>query len=190
MRLAWDLNSARQLHMPADETMKEPINTLAIIDDYMEWTESKFRWFRPRLEVIRQAPIHEFYVDGAPLMSLLDPEEADDPDRKIPTLGWAPPKESSEQLRQLLGGTVPADRNGRVWLLYCQCGDPGCGGVSTRIVFASKTVTWTDFRWDNIFGDPTEPMELDRTFVFERTGYEKLMHDMTDRFCPRRTRLA
>ncbi|WP_162943738.1 hypothetical protein [Arthrobacter celericrescens] len=165
--------------------MNEPINTLAIVDGYMEWTESKFRWFRPRQEVTRQMPVHEFYVDGAPLLSLIDPDEADDPDRRMPLLDRDHPRESLDQLRQLLGGPLPADRNGRTWLLYCQCGDPGCVGLSTRIIFTDTTVVWTDFAWDNIFGNPIEPVEVDRTFVFERAGYEKLMHDMIRSFSAR-----
>ena len=64
--------------MPAAETMNEPLNALMIVENYMEWTELKFRWFRPRQEVTRQMPIHEFYVDGAPLLSLIEPDEAND----------------------------------------------------------------------------------------------------------------
>ena len=176
--------------MPAAETMNEPLNTLAIVEDTMEWTELKFRWFRPRQEVTRRMPIYEFYVDGASLLSLIDPEEADDPDRRLPMLGERP-KESLDQLQQLLGGPVPADRNGRVWLLYCQCGDPGCGGLGTRVVFTDTTVVWTDFRWESIFFDiPAEQVEFDRTFVFDRTGYEKLMHDLIRRLSGGPTRLA
>jgi hypothetical protein len=154
------------------------INSLKFVENELEWTELKFRLFHRRQEVIVRAPIHEIYIDGLPLLALIEPSEGDDPDRKIP-LPWSDcPKESLDQLSQLLGGPLPADRNGRTWLLYCQCGDPGCGGLSTRISIADKTVTWSDFGWDDIFGNPTEPVEIDRTFVFDRAAYEKLLHSL------------
>ncbi|WP_115789636.1 hypothetical protein [Arthrobacter silvisoli] len=161
--------------------MGNPSNVLTIVENHVEWTESTFRWFRRREEVKRKAPVHEFYIDGAPLLSLIEPAEADDPDRKMPLLGRDRPDESLDQLQQLLGGPLPADRNGRVWVLYCQCGDPGCGGFSTRITFTETTVAWADFGWDDVFGSPTEAVEIDKTFVFERAAYERLMHDLIRR---------
>lgn len=162
--------------------MENLINTLSVVEREVEWTESRFRWFRRRQEVKVQAPIHEIYIDGAPLLSLIDPSMADDPDRMIPVLDWDRPEESSDQLKQLLGGPMPADRNGRTWLLYCQCGDPGCGGYSTRVIFRRTTVVWTDFGWDDLFGSPTQPVEVDRTFVFDRDGYEELLHNLISQF--------
>ena len=100
----------------------------------------------------------------------------------MPLLDRNHPKESLDQLQQLLGGPLSADRNGRAWLLYCQCGDPGCVGLCTRIIFTDTAVVWTDFAWDNIFGNPIEPVEVDRTFVFDRAGYERLMYDLIRRF--------
>ncbi|WP_461186780.1 hypothetical protein [Arthrobacter sp. Z4-13] len=163
--------------------MEKLINSLTFVENELEWTESRFRLFRRRQVVQVRAPIQEIYIDGLPLLALIEPSEAaDNPDRKIP-LPWADsPKESLDQLRQLLGGPLPADRNGRTWLLYCQCGDPGCGGVSTRISITEKTVTWSDFGWDDIFGNPTEAVEIDRTFVFERAEYETLLHSLIGQF--------
>jgi hypothetical protein len=162
--------------------VEKPINSLTFVENELEWTESRFRLFRRRQEVKVRAPIHEIYIDGLPLLALIEPSEADDPDRRIP-LPWSDhPEPSLEQLRQLLGGPLPADRNGRTWLLYCQCGDPGCGGLSTRISITDKTVTWSDFGWDDVFGTPTEPVEIDKTFVFERAEYEKALHTLIRQF--------
>ncbi|MBT2550853.1 hypothetical protein [Arthrobacter sp. ISL-65] len=162
--------------------MEKPINSLTFVENELEWTESRFRLFRRRQEIKVRAPIHEIYIDGLPLLALIEPSEADDPNRRIP-LPWSDQSEMFlEQLKELLGGPVPADRNGRAWLLYCQCGDPGCGGLSTRISITDKTVTWSDLGWDDIFGTPTEPVEIDRTFVFERAEYEKALHALTRQF--------
>lgn len=154
------------------------INSLAVVENELEWTESRFRLFRRRQEVKVRVPIHEIYIDGLPLLALIEPSEADDPHRRVP-VPWSDHSEMPlEQLRQLLGGSLPADRNGRPWLLYCQCGDPGCGGLSARISITDNTVTWSDFGWDDIFGSPREPVEIDRTFVFERAEYEKVLHTL------------
>lgn len=154
------------------------INSLAFVENHLEWMESKFRLFRRRQEIKVRAPIHEIYIDGVPLLALIDPSGADQPERRIP-LPSDDPRTSIEQLGELLGAPLPADRrNGRAWLLHCQCGDPGCGGLGARITFTDETVTWSDFGWDSIFEDTTEPVEMDRTFVFERGEYEKALHTL------------
>jgi hypothetical protein len=102
------------------------MNSLTFVENELEWMESRFRLFRRRQEVKVRAPIYEIYIDGLPLLALIEPSVADDPDRRVPLLWSDYPEKSLDQLRQLLGGPLPADRNGRTWLLYCQCGDPGC----------------------------------------------------------------
>lgn len=93
--------------------MEHLINSLKFVENELEWTESKFRLFRRRQEVEVRAPIHEIYIDGLPLLALIEPSAADDPDRKIP-LPWSDcSEESLDQLSQLLGGPLPGDRNGR-----------------------------------------------------------------------------
>lgn len=161
------------------------MNSLTFVENELEWTESRFRLFRRRRELKVRAPIREIYIDGLPLLALIEPSEADDPERRVPLLWSDYPDKALDQLRQLLGGPLPADRNGRTWLLYCQCGDPGCGGLSTRISIAEKNVTWSYFGWDDIFGSPMDPVEIDRTFVFERAEYEKLLHTLIRQFSDR-----
>ncbi|RAM36914.1 hypothetical protein DBZ45_12930 [Arthrobacter globiformis] len=51
-----------------------------------------------------------------------------------------------------------------------------------RLSRTDKTVTWSDFGWDDIFGTSTEPVEIDRTFVFERAEYEKALHTLIRQF--------
>lgn len=155
------------------------INSLAFVENHLEWTESKFRLFRRRQEIKVRAPIHEIYIDGVPLLALIDPSGADQSERLIP-LPSDDPRTSIEQLRELLCAPLPADRRGRAWLLYCQCGDPGCGGLSARITFTDETVTWSDFGWDSIFENTTEPVEIARKFVFERGEYEERLHTLIE----------
>jgi hypothetical protein len=156
-------------------------NSLAFVENHLEWTEQKFRFFRGRQEVKVQAPILEIYIDGLPLLALIDPSEADQPERLIP-LPSDDPRTSTEQLRELLGAPLPADRRGRAWLLYCQCGDPSCGGLGARITFTHDTVRWSDFGWDSIFEDTPEPVETNVTFVFDRGEYEDLLRNLLTQF--------
>ncbi|MDQ0865280.1 hypothetical protein QF036_002861 [Arthrobacter globiformis] len=163
------------------------INSLAVVENELKWTESRFRLFRRRQEVQVRALSRNLH--RRPTVARPDrTSEADDPDRRIPLLSSDHPEASWDQLRQLLGGPLPADRNGRTWLLYCQCGDPGCGGYSTRISITDKTVTWSDFGWDDIFGSSMEPVEIVRTFVFERAEYEKVLHKLISQFSGRSDR--
>lgn len=62
------------------------INTLLVVENEMECTESRFLWFHRA------------------------------PDRMMPLLDRDRPEQPVDQLKQLLGGPLPADRNGRAWL--------------------------------------------------------------------------
>ena len=79
-------------------------------------------------------------------------------------------------------GTAFAD--GRVGLLYCFCGDLGCGALSTRIEAPAEAVTWRDIRWQvtNTVGaeDLVQESPGDRDLTFDRTQYMALINHLLD----------
>jgi hypothetical protein len=111
-------------------------------------------------------------VDGRPLPELIADFEAGRGYR--PAGGyWGLVPENlrfGDLTRYYLGqenGQRPDPSN--VWLLGCNCGEPGCWPLRARILVEPETVTWTDF---------TQPHRPERDysdfgpFVFEREQYE------------------
>ncbi|GLW30297.1 hypothetical protein [Actinoplanes regularis] len=71
---------------------------------------------------------------------------------------------------------------GRVALLVCpQCPDLGCGQLTTALDLGTTEVTWSDFRWENGFTEPSPVEHLTAPITFDRAGYEAVFADACER---------
>lgn len=111
----------------------------------------------------------DFIVDGQPFSENVGGDLAS-------CLGWFDPEENTKAVRRLML-EEPADfRNNRGSLYVCsECGDLGCGAVSTVIEQVGDKIIWRDFGHQNdyeekvVFGEYRNMNPL----VFNRVEYEK-----------------
>jgi hypothetical protein len=77
-------------------------------------------------------------------------------------------------VEELLGRRRPADlAEGRLALLVCgECGDLGCGAVTASLQLRPDSVSWTDFRWENTYSEPSPAVNAPETVMFRRDDYE------------------
>lgn len=91
-------------------------------------------------------------------------------------------KNYQRQLVSQMLGESPTDlESGRHLLYVCpECGDIGCGAITTEIIFDSKTVTWKKFGYENgyeaIDYDYFSDENLIFTFDFEQ--YRKVLSEI------------
>ncbi len=70
------------------------------------------------------------------------------------------------------GGWSPLDEDGKTALLFCGCGDAGCGRLLATVKVTADTVTWADLE------ERPKPRPLgDLAFVFRRRDYEAALRD-------------
>lgn len=70
---------------------------------------------------------------------------------------------------------------GKVMLLECTCGEPGCWPLVARITATDTTVTWTDFeqphRREATEAHPRWSYEALGSFTFDRRQYEEALRN-------------
>ena len=93
----------------------------------------------------------DFYVSGIRLLDFLGWQDAD----YITPLGWGPAKYQADAVAELLQSRKPSLSTGRTQLYVCpECGDIGCGAVTTRIERVGDLIVWGNFDFEN---DSEEP---------------------------------
>lgn len=81
---------------------------------------------------------------------------------------------------EILLGRRPAPdlSEGRIPLLVCgECGDLACGAVTAALDVGASEVTWSDFRWENGYGEPDPIDTLAEAVRFDRAQYEAELAD-------------
>lgn len=92
---------------------------------------------------------------------------------------WPP---FSESLRSALRG-VTTDEDGKVFLLICTCGEPGCWPLRARIQVNDETVSWHDFEQPHRASDSAEHhwrYDTFGPFVFKRSHYEAALASLPE----------
>lgn len=133
----------------------------------------------------RERPLSfvDFLVDGRPLRECLNiPDDTACPDHETTALrdDWQPT--AAVEYLEVQGFRPGEFEDGRVALLLCPvCGDVWCGALSMELVLTQRTVTWTNFGWQE--GPEDEP-ELfpDQYFTFHRNEYEQLLQGLRERY--------
>ncbi|MCO1338200.1 hypothetical protein BJH93_04720 [Kocuria polaris] len=126
---------------------------------------------------------YQYCVDGVMLPEFLnDREDVVGPTERETLLRIASPETTSQQLSALLGETEHELRRDP-WLLYCACGDPGCGGISVRVTRRDHRVLWSNFAWavhysdDDYFGEYLQPQ---RVIAFDADQYDAAIRAASD----------
>ena len=71
---------------------------------------------------------------------------------------------------------------GRIALLvYAADGDLGCGQLTVALDVSAAAVTWSDFRWEDGFFEPTPVQHLSAPIRFGRTQYIAALADAYQR---------
>jgi hypothetical protein len=86
-------------------------------------------------------------------------------------------------IETLLGRRPAPDLDGgRIPLLVCgECGDLACGAVTAALDVGVSEVTWSDFRWENGYGQPEPIDSLVEPIRFDRAQYEAELADADNR---------
>jgi hypothetical protein len=84
-------------------------------------------------------------VDGVSLIDLV--REYEEARGYVPAggYGWCPAGWTLPPSRHFLGEQKRPRRDGKVWLLFCDCQNQGCWDVDGRITVAAGHVEWADF---------------------------------------------
>jgi hypothetical protein len=94
----------------------------------------------------------DFVVDGISLWSLWKDRDV------VGVLGWVEHGIEEISVAKLQRDAEPDFPPNRVALFVCpECGDLGCGAVTTAIDRQDAVVTWSDFRWEVNWFDPHDP---------------------------------
>jgi hypothetical protein len=71
---------------------------------------------------------------------------------------------------------------GRISLLACaECGDLGCGRLTTALDVGNTEVTWSDFLWEDGMSEPRPVGQLRERLTFDRKSYEAVFDDAYER---------
>ena len=70
------------------------------------------------------------------------------------------------------------DEDGRVAVLDCECGNPGCWPFMVRIQVNTDTVTWSDFAQLHRDDDPVWDYSELGQFTFSRIEYERAFRSL------------
>ena len=86
-------------------------------------------------------------------------------------------------IEALLGRRPAPDLSGgRIRLLVCgECGDLACGAVTAALDVGVSEMTWSDFRWENWYGEPEPIDSLVEPIRFDRARYEAELADADNR---------
>jgi hypothetical protein len=121
----------------------------------------------------------DFLIDGVSLRGLAKYGR----DTITPLGGWATPEFEAKALDVLLCDHKPTLSTGRVELYVCaECGDIGCGSLTTVISDDGEFVTWREFGYEVNYriheDDPlvnTAPYDDVGPFRFEREQYRRAL---------------
>lgn len=120
---------------------------------------------------MQNGPDLDILIDGLPLTDAVGGL----PVGVVGVLSIGQPAYQADSARRLLGLAAPDIPPDRVALYVCgECGDLGCGAITTRLTIDKDRVTWDRFMWER-----QPEIDVDRTehgsvgsFVFERHAYE------------------
>lgn len=98
------------------------------------------------------------------------------------------PMESAAAIERLLG-EAPGDLpDGRLSLYLCpECGDLGCGAVTTRLKLEGEVVTWQHLGWQADYDEEISALGDDDSFpdlTFARDAYERVLREQLTRLRP------
>jgi hypothetical protein len=111
----------------------------------------------------------DFVVDGTSLYDRLGVGD------QVTALGCWPVEAEREYIRQLLSPS------GRVPLYVCaECGDLGCGAITTVVEWTPDGVVWRDFAFENNYDatmTDTDSYRAVGPFVFNKTEYWRVLNE-------------
>ncbi len=115
----------------------------------------------------------DFVIDGVSLLRAAHGEG-----NLVTELNRSWSSQDPPAVKTLLGRRPTPKDSRRIPLLVCgQCGDLACGAVTAALDVGASEVTWSDFRWENGYGD-AEPIDsLVEPIRFDRAQYEAELAD-------------
>jgi len=115
----------------------------------------------------------DFVTDGRSLLDVLGPQAGD----TCGSLGWGNPAAQASAVRRLQLEDEPQIAGEREAIFVCaECGDVGCGAVTTRITGSKGLVHWTDFAFENGWdSEASEPITGAGPFTFEFRAYRRAL---------------
>lgn len=135
----------------------------------------------PRKSGPTQRPVSylDFTVDGVGLHGQLASHSAEYLDYVgVIQRDW--PIESAKAIERLLGEASGDLPDGRVSLYVCpECGDLGCGAITTQLVIETDVVTWRGFAHQTDYEDESFPLASAQLpdIRFARTEYEAVLRE-------------
>jgi hypothetical protein len=94
-----------------------------------------------------------------------------------------PPDESAKAIKRLLLNEKADLPNSRRSLFVCsECGDIGCGQITTIIDKKERTISWKDFGYENNYEDKIDlaSYETFGPLTFDKVAYERTLLSAMD----------
>lgn len=120
--------------------------------------------------VVHERKYIDFLVDNQPVKELFGDEYSD----KITMLGWTEYRADDELvIEEFLKQGSPSLKSGRT-VIYCcpECGDLGCGAITTEVIETKDKFIWKDFAYENEYErNPLENSKQITQFEFDKQQY-------------------